>query len=133
MWSHDVTLSFLHLFRTDVDGVYSANPTQVKDAVILDELSYDEASELAYFGAKVLHPKTMTPVIVHEIPIWIRNTFNAKARGTCIRSSRLIAAGKEREKEIQRQHGTKPVVTYGVKGFSEISNLTLITVEGTGE
>ena len=115
---------------TDVDGVYSANPAQVKDAVLLDELSYDEASELAYFGAKVLHPKTMTPVLALEIPIWIRNTFNYQSRGSCILSAALIA---EKDKErAATGHVKKVGVAYGVKGFSEISNLCLIEVKGTG-
>ena len=122
---------------TDVDGVYSANPAQVADAVLLSELSYDEASELAYFGAKVLHPKTMTPVLALEIPIWIRNTFNYSSRGSCILSARAIA---EQERRRQSEGGERPAaaqqgragVAYGVKGFSEISNLALIEVKGTG-
>lgn len=116
---------------TDVDGVYSANPAQVNEAVIVDELSYDEASELAYFGAKVIHPKTMQPVIKQEIPIWIRNTFNSSHRGSCITSQRKVNS-------IQRSHirrlsdADKCVMSYGVKGISEIRNLSLIKVEGTG-
>jgi aspartokinase/homoserine dehydrogenase 1 len=106
---------------TDVDGVYSANPLQVKEAVLLDELSYDEASELAYFGAKVLHPKTMTPVFVHEIPIWIKNTFNPSYQGTVIHSMRKA-----------QPLSASTHINYGVKGLSEIGNLTLIKVEGTG-
>ena len=116
---------------TDVDGVYSANPAQVRDAVLLDELSYDEASELAYFGAKVLHPKTMTPVLALEIPIWIRNTFNYRGRGSCISSARHIAE-RERERAANGGAPRKVGVAYGVKGFSEISNLCLIEVKGTG-
>ena len=61
---------------TDVDGVLSADPRRVPEAVVLDEMSYDEAMELAYFGAKVLHPRTMAPAVERGIPIWIRNTFN---------------------------------------------------------
>src|SRR5262249_43605018 len=60
---------------TDVDGVLSADPRRVPEAVLLGELSYDEAMELAYFGAKVLHPRTMAPAIADAIPIWIKNTF----------------------------------------------------------
>ena len=60
---------------TDVDGVLSADPRLVPDATIIDSLSYEEAMELAYFGAKVIHPQTMAPAVVKEIPIWIRNTF----------------------------------------------------------
>ena len=127
----------LAVIWTDVDGVYSANPTQVQDAVLLDELSYDEASELAYFGAKVLHPKTMTPVLALQIPIWIKNTFNYNTRGSCIGSTKLIAE-MERERLAMgavQAGGAKERrigVAYGVKGFSEISNLCLIEVSGTG-
>ncbi len=67
---------------TDVDGVLSADPRLVPDAVVLDEVSYQEATELAYFGAKVVHPSTMAPAIEAQIPIWIRNTFNPAAAGT---------------------------------------------------
>ena len=122
----------LAVIWTDVDGVYSANPAQVADAVLLDELSYDEASELAYFGAKVLHPKTMTPVLALEIPIWIKNTFNYNTRGSCIGTPRLVA---EMERQRQAEGATKERrigVAGGVKGFSEISNIVLIEVSGTG-
>jgi aspartokinase/homoserine dehydrogenase 1 len=60
---------------TDVDGVLSADPRQVPDAKVIDRLSYDEAMELAYFGAKVIHPQTMAPAIGKGIPIRIRNSF----------------------------------------------------------
>src|SRR5215213_3792313 len=69
---------------TDVDGVLSADPRRVPEAVVLDEMSYDEAMELAYFGAKVVHPRTMAPAVELEIPIWIRNSFAAERRGTRI-------------------------------------------------
>jgi len=69
---------------TDVDGVLSADPRLVPDAVVLPTLSYLEACELAYFGAKVLHPQTMTPVQDAGIPLRIRNTLNPAAPGTLI-------------------------------------------------
>ncbi|RLO08995.1 hypothetical protein DYB28_006099, partial [Aphanomyces astaci] len=62
---------------TDVSGVYSADPRRVPEAQILPHVSYQEAMELAYFGAKVIHPKTMAPAIAQSIPIFIRNTFDA--------------------------------------------------------
>ena len=135
---------------TDVDGVYSANPAAVRSAVILPRLSYDEASELAYFGAKVLHPKTMTPVVIHRIPVWIRNTFNREHPGTCIVSAAQIQREeKQREEAVAAAALTSPKpgvvpalqmsawppvqqVEFGVRGFSEISNLSLLIVEGTG-
>ena len=60
---------------TDVDGVLTADPRLVADARTLQEISYNEAAELAYFGAKVLHPKTLRPISETGIPVWIRNSF----------------------------------------------------------
>ena len=72
------------LIWTDVDGVLSADPRLVPDAMVLPSMSYAEACELAYFGAKVLHPQTMAPVQSRSIPLCIRNTLNPTARGTWI-------------------------------------------------
>ncbi len=69
---------------TDVNGVMSADPGLVADAAVIDSLSYNEAMELAYFGAKVLHPQTMGPAIERHIPIYIRNSFEPQAPGTKI-------------------------------------------------
>ncbi len=69
---------------TDVDGILSADPRLVPEATLIDSLSYQEAMELAYFGAKVLHPQTMGPAVTRGIPIWIRNTFNPEHPGTLI-------------------------------------------------
>lgn len=71
---------------TDVDGVLSADPRRVPLANVLPEVSYDEAMELAYFGAKVIHPKTMQPAMScdPQIPIYIRNTFSMRSPGTRI-------------------------------------------------
>ena len=97
---------------TDVDGVLSADPRLVPEAVVLDELSYNEATELAYFGAKVVHPSTMGPAIQDHIPIWIRNTFKPTAPGTKIHASARS--------------------TSAVKGFATINDMALINLEGTG-
>ena len=97
---------------TDVDGVLSANPRQVSEAQVLPHLSYDEAMELAYFGAKVVHPRTMAPAIESAIPIHIRNTFNPAAPGTEIHT---------------RSDGENPV-----KGFATIEGIALINLEGSG-
>ena len=69
---------------TDVDGVLTADPRLVPTARLLREISYNEAAELAYFGAKVLHPKTLRPVVESEIPVWIRNSFAPEKSGTRI-------------------------------------------------
>lgn len=97
---------------TDVDGVYSADPRQVKQAQLIDHLSYDEAMELSYFGAKVLHPKTIGPLARYQIPCYIKNTLNPAAVGTCIDAN---------------NNGDSLV-----KGISSLEHLALITVSGPG-
>lgn len=69
---------------TDVDGFLTADPRLVSEARTIPEISYQQAAALAYFGAKVLHPKTLQPVIQRGIPVWIRNTFGPQHRGTKI-------------------------------------------------
>ena len=69
---------------TDVDGVYSADPRKVPEAVCLPSLSYHEAWELSYFGANVLHPRTTLPAMRYSIPITIRNFFNLPAPGKAV-------------------------------------------------
>jgi aspartate kinase len=69
---------------TDVNGVLTADPRLVPDAITLDEVSYTEAGELAFFGAKVLHPMTLRPLMEYAIPVWIRNSFQPKHAGTKI-------------------------------------------------
>ncbi len=103
--------SEIHIW-TDVDGVMSADPRRVPDAKVIDSLSYNEAMELAYFGAKVIHPQTMAPAVKDGIPIWIRNTFAPQRVGT------LICA--------------KPVSVLPVKGITSIERVALINLEGTG-
>ncbi len=97
---------------TDVDGVMSADPNRVPDAAVIADLSYNEAMELAYFGARVIHPQTMSPAIEHEIPIWIRNTFNADAPGS------KIAAQTDLDD--------------GIKGITSIDEVALVNLEGAG-
>ncbi|MBT4917448.1 aspartate kinase [Candidatus Peregrinibacteria bacterium] len=69
---------------TDVDGIFNTDPRLVESASVLDQLSFNEAGELAYFGAKVLHPKTIRPAVEKNIPVRILNTFNPSAEGTLI-------------------------------------------------
>ena len=97
---------------TDVDGVLSADPRLVPDAVVLNEMSYNEVTELAHFGAKVVHPATMEPAIRLGIPVWIRNTFNPDFPGTKIHAN------------------AKSDTT--VKGFSAIENMAVLNIEGSG-
>jgi bifunctional aspartokinase / homoserine dehydrogenase 1 len=97
---------------TDVDGILSADPRLVPEATLIDSLSYQEAMELAYFGAKVLHPQTMGPAVARSIPIWIRNTFNPQHPGTVICE--------------------RPASTLPVKGITSINEVALVNLEGTG-
>ncbi len=101
----------LHIW-TDVDGVLSADPRVVPEAVQLEALSYDEACELAYFGAKVVHPQTMSPAIERGLPIIIRNTFHPDHPGTRITAERT-ASGP-------------------IKGLTLSPDLAVLNLEGTG-
>jgi len=69
---------------SDVDGIMSADPRLVSNAKVLEEITYREAAELAYNGAKVLHPRTLAPLMEKEIPVWSKNSFNLDAPGTRI-------------------------------------------------
>jgi len=98
---------------TDVEGVLTADPRLVSEAQTIPEISYREAGELAYFGAKVLHPKTLKPVVQAAIPVWIRNSFDPQKIGTKItREGRSIGGG--------------------VKALTAIRDVTLISVGGPG-
>jgi bifunctional aspartokinase / homoserine dehydrogenase 1 len=101
----------IHIW-TDVDGVLSADPRLVPEAKVIDSLSYNEAMELAYFGAKVIHPQTMAPAVLKGIPIWIRNTFAPEKAGTliCAKSDSLLT----------------------VKGITCIDRVALVNLEGAG-
>jgi aspartokinase/homoserine dehydrogenase 1 len=72
---------------TDVDGIMSADPRSVREARVLDALTYNEAAELAYNGAKVLHPRTLAPLIERQIPVWSKNSFHREHPGTRIIST----------------------------------------------
>ena len=97
---------------TDVSGMFTANPKLVKQAFPIKEISYEEAMELSHFGAKVLYPPTIQPVLHQEIPIRIKNTFEPENDGT------LIAKTSNNNRVI--------------KGISYIDNISLITIEGSG-
>ena len=91
----------------------SGDPRQVPEAKIIDEMSYSEAMELAYFGAKVIHPQTMAPAVGRGIPLWIRNTFNATHPGT----------------KISASSGSRAAA---VKGISGVDKVALVNLEGAG-
>jgi bifunctional aspartokinase / homoserine dehydrogenase 1 len=69
---------------TDVDGILTADPRVVRDARLLGEVTYNEAAELAFAGAKVLHPRTLAPLVEKSVPVWIKNSFHPEAPGTRI-------------------------------------------------
>jgi aspartate kinase len=98
---------------TDVDGVMTTDPRLDKRARVLPYVSYAEVGELAFYGAKVLHPKTVQPIINKRIPLRVRNTFNADFAGT------LIGAEKEEDHNI-------------IKAVTAIRNVSLLTVSGKG-
>src|SRR5258705_8834247 len=98
---------------TDVDGVLTADPRLVPDARTIPEISYREAAELAYFGAKVLHPKTLRAVMPAGIPVWIRNSFTPMQTGTKISQQGRSIGG-------------------GVKALTAIRDVALISVGGPG-
>lgn len=98
---------------TDVDGVYSCDPRLVSDATLLKSLSYQEAMELSYFGAKVLHPKTILPIARFQIPCLIKNTLNPEGAGTLI-------GNDTREDKL------------AVKGITTLSELCMVNVSGPG-
>ncbi|MFY0714452.1 bifunctional aspartate kinase/homoserine dehydrogenase I [Seonamhaeicola sp. NFXS20] len=98
---------------TDVSGMFTTNPKIVKHAYPIQEISYQEAMELSHFGAKVLYPPTVQPVLDLEIPIYIKNTLEPKAAGTKISNDAI--------------NSNKPV-----KGISNIGNISLLTLEGSG-
>ena len=99
---------------TDVSGVFSANPKIVKNSRPIESLSYKEAMELSFFGAKVLYFPSLQPLIEKNIPAYIKNTFDPNAIGTCISNS------------------TKSKNENTVKGISHIENISLINFEGSG-
>lgn len=122
---------------TDVDGVYSADPRVVSDAIVIPDMSYKEAAELAYFGAEVLHPDTMGPIMEREIPMRIRNTFNPSVHGTTVRATVEEKILKDDPKLEDIPMRTTRLVgrsedARGVKGFTTVSNISIVNVEGTG-
>lgn len=98
---------------TDVDGVLTASPKMVSSAYSIPHLSYEEAMELSYFGAKVLYSISVSPCMLKQIPIRVKNTFNPDFEGT------VISRAEDKEGAV-------------VKGFSSVDHISLITVSGSG-
>jgi len=97
---------------SDVDGVMSADPRCVPEARVIEQLTYNEAMELAYFGAKVIHPQTLGPVVENDIPVIIRNSFKPQHPG-----SRIEAV---------------PATADDIKGITAIGEMALVNLEGSG-
>lgn len=98
---------------TDVNGMMTADPRRVNKAFSLEELSYTEAMELSFFGAKVIYPPTMIPAFIKKIPIVIKNTFEPEFEGTFIR------------------HDIKPSTTI-IRGISSVDKISIINIQGSG-
>lgn len=107
-----VNASILEIW-TDVNGMFTANPKIVKQAQPIENISYQEAMELSHFGAKVLYPPTIQPVLKDSIPIFIKNTFEPDVYGTLISKNPA--------------NNTNPI-----KGISHIDKIALLTLEGSG-
>jgi bifunctional aspartokinase / homoserine dehydrogenase 1 len=103
---------------TDVDGVMTADPRQVSRAYSLHSMTYLEAMEMSHFGAKVIYPPTMLPVMERNVPLRIRNTFNTDFKGTLITRTTDKNANKQKWQSV--------------KGISSISEIALISLEGSG-
>lgn len=98
---------------TDVSGMKTADPRLVSTAKAIARISYQEAMELSHFGAKVIYPPTIQPVMKKEIPVWIKNTFSPTDKGTLIESSR---SGNGRN----------------IRGISSVNDIVLLSLEGSG-
>ncbi len=103
-------------FWTDVDGIYTADPRIVPDAILVDDMTYEEAMELSFFGSKVLHPKTLAPLVTKGIEAWSLNSHNPSARGTRIGQGPFPCS-----KEVGP-----------VRGISCLKNTAMVSVSGSG-
>src|SRR5258708_34523417 len=100
------------IFEAEFEAGLAADPSLINEARTIPSISYREAAELAFFGAKVLHPKTLKPVVDSAIPVWIRNSFAPEKRGT----------------KIPPKGGANT----GVKALTAIRDVTLISLGGPG-
>ena len=98
---------------TDVSGMMTADPRMVNNAKVIDHISYQEAMELSHFGAKVIYPPTIQPVMDKRIPVWIKNTFHPEDAGTLIQSDSITNGNT-------------------IRGISSINKIALLSLEGSG-
>ncbi|MCH5714869.1 aspartate kinase [Niabella hibiscisoli] len=102
---------------TDVSGMMTADPRLAANAKVIETISYGEAMELSHFGAKVIYPPTLQPVMTRNIPVWIKNTFAPEDAGTLVLNNERSAA-----------HSDGSII----RGISSINNLALLSLEGSG-
>jgi aspartokinase/homoserine dehydrogenase 1 len=103
---------------TDVSGMMTADPRLVANAKIISSISYQEAMELSHFGAKVIYPPTIQPVLNKNIPVWIKNSFAPTEHGTVITSGNLP--------------GSSPDGSGIIRGISSVGKMALLSLEGSG-
>lgn len=124
---------------TDVDGILTADPRIIPQAKIVENVSYAEAAELSYFGAKVLHPKTIKPVVKKKIPIRVCNTFNAKKPGTLVTKKSpkgIKSISKKNSSYIINLYAAEMIESFGFLGnvFSVFKKHKVVAdVVSTGE
>ena len=111
----------------NTDGVYTADPRRVPEAFSIDSLKYDEAMEMAYFGAQVLHPSAMGPCVDSNIPVYVRNIFNPTFKGTVIQG-RCSSLAETAEGKITNWRSAQGVIP--IKGITSVDHVSLLTLEG---
>jgi aspartokinase/homoserine dehydrogenase 1 len=112
----------------NTDGVYTADPRRVPEAFSISSLKYDEAMELAYFGAQVLHPSAMVPCIDSNIPVYVRNIFNPSFEGTVIQGRCASLSEVNQDGKVVNWRSKKGEIP--IKGITSVDRVSLLTLEG---
>eukprot|EP00526_Cylindrotheca_closterium_P002280 CAMPEP_0113658148 /NCGR_PEP_ID=MMETSP0017_2-20120614/31522_1 /TAXON_ID=2856 /ORGANISM="Cylindrotheca closterium" /LENGTH=934 /DNA_ID=CAMNT_0000572317 /DNA_START=9 /DNA_END=2813 /DNA_ORIENTATION=+ /assembly_acc=CAM_ASM_000147 len=112
----------------NTDGVYTADPRRVPEAFSIDSLKYDEALELAYFGAQVLHPSAMVPCIDDSIPVYVRNIFNPAFEGTVVQGRSPTLKETASSGKTFNWRAKKGIIP--IKGITSVDKVALVTLEG---
>jgi len=112
----------------NTDGVYTADPRRVPEAFSISSLKYDEAMELAYFGAQVLHPSAMVPCIDSNIPVYVRNIFNPSFEGTVIQGRCSSLSDVNQDGKVANWRANRGQIP--IKGITSVDAVSLLTLEG---
>jgi aspartokinase/homoserine dehydrogenase 1 len=112
----------------NTDGVYTADPRRVPEAFSISSLKYDEAMELAYFGAQVLHPSAMVPCIDTNMPVYVRNIFNPEFAGTVIQGRCASLSDVNQDGKVVNWRSRKGEIP--IKGITSVDRVSLLTLEG---